>query len=172
MSGSNNISRSFLSIVRMTLSNKEIDVSSIAVLDSGSEVNITTPRCCQLLRLKGEAIVLNIIRAGGITSRVQTKRVELIVKDKSVVGTLIECIVLSKASRRAPVINEAVIPSVYLPLLVVTNMDRESTKVRICLDAKCKYNGVSFNDALSKGKLEMTDIFQVLTGFRFGKFTI
>ena len=62
-------------------------------------------------------------------------------------------------------------PKRYLPLLVVTNMDRESTKVRICLDAKCKYNGVSFNDALLKGKMEMTDIFQVLTGFRCGKFT-
>ena len=89
MSGSNNISRSFLTVVRMTLSNKEIDTSSIAVLDSGSDVNIIIPRCCQLLRLKGEAIVLNIIGADGIASRVQTKRIELIVKDKSVVWTLI-----------------------------------------------------------------------------------
>ena len=49
------------------------------------------------------------------------------------------------------------------------NWDKESTKVRVCLDAKAKYKGVSLNDALLKGKMEMIDIFQALTRFRAGK---
>ena len=63
---------------------------------------------------------------------------------------------------------EKYLPKRYLPLLVVSDLERESTKVRICLDAKRKFNGVSFNDFLLKGKLEMSDLFGVLTGFRSG----
>ena len=59
-------------------------------------------------------------------------------------------------------------PKIYLPLLAVTDLERDSTKVRICLDAKRKFNGISFNDFLLKGKLKMSDMFQVLTRFRSG----
>ena len=63
-------------------------------------------------------------------------------------------------------------PKRYLPLLTITNLERESTKVRICMDARCKFKGISFNDYLLNGKLDMTDIFQVLTRFRCGLWTI
>ena len=63
---------------------------------------------------------------------------------------------------------EATYPKRYLPLLAVVNWDRESTKVRICLDAATKYKGISLNDALVKGKLEMMDVFVGLTRFRAG----
>ena len=63
-------------------------------------------------------------------------------------------------------------PKRYLPLLAVTDLERESTKVRICLDAKRKFNGISFNDFLLNGKLEMNDILQVLTNFRAGNTAI
>ena len=59
-------------------------------------------------------------------------------------------------------------PKRYLPLLAVTKLERDSTKVRICLDSKSKYKGISLNDYLLKGKLEMSDIFQLLTNFRCG----
>ena len=49
------------------------------------------------------------------------------------------------------------------------NRERESTKVRVCLDSKSKYKGVSVNDALLKGRLEMTDILQAITRFRAGR---
>ena len=64
------------------------------------------------------------------------------------------------------------LPKRYLPLLAVSDLERESTKVRICLDAKRKFNGVSFNDFLLNGKLEMNDIFQVLAVFRSGNIAI
>ena len=60
----------------------------------------------------------------------------------------------------------------HLPLLAVINMDRETTKVRVCLDAKTKFQRFSLNDALLKGKLEMPDILQVITKFRVGKFAM
>ena len=47
--------------------------------------------------------------------------------------------------------------------------NKETTKVRVCLDAKSKYRNVSLNDALLKGKLEMPDIMQIITRFRVGK---
>ena len=49
------------------------------------------------------------------------------------------------------------------------DLDRESTKVRVCLDAKAKFQNVSMNDALLKGKLEMPNILGVLTQFRAGE---
>ena len=63
-------------------------------------------------------------------------------------------------------------PKRYLPLLVVTNIDRDSTKVRLCLEARCKFDGKSFNDYLLNDKIQMTDIFQILTRFRSGKWAI
>ena len=64
------------------------------------------------------------------------------------------------------------VPKRYLPLLAIVDLDKDSTKVRICLDAKCKYKGHSFNDYLLKGRLEMTDVFQILVRFRCGKWAI
>ena len=49
-------------------------------------------------------------------------------------------------------------PKRYLPLLAVVDMERESTKVRVCLDAKTKFQGLCLNDILLKGKLVMPDI--------------
>ena len=60
------------------------------------------------------------------------------------------------------------LPKRYLPILAVIDLESDSTQVRFCLDAKRKFNGISFNEFLLKGKLEMNDIFQVLTGFRSG----
>ena len=60
-------------------------------------------------------------------------------------------------------------PSRYLPLLAVVDLHRESTKVRVCLDAKAKFKNMSFNDALLKGKLVMPDMLEILTLFRTGE---
>ena len=57
-------------------------------------------------------------------------------------------------------------PKRYLPLLAVTDLNRESTKVRVCLDAKSKFQ------VLYKGKLNMPDILKVLTLFRVGKYAL
>ena len=40
------------------------------------------------------------------------------------------------------------------------------------MDAKSKFMGTSFNDYLLKGKLDMTDLFQILTRFRCGLWSI
>ena len=63
-------------------------------------------------------------------------------------------------------------PKRYLPLLDVINFNKDSSKVRICLDTKSKFKGISLNDALLKGRLEMADIFQALTRFRCGIYAI
>ena len=67
---------------------------------------------------------------------------------------------------------DAAYPKRYLPLLAVSNLERESSKVRICLDAKSKFEGISFNDYLLNGRVEMNDIFKVLNGFRCGSCAI
>ena len=59
-------------------------------------------------------------------------------------------------------------PKRFLPVLAVVDLERESTKVRFCLDAKRRYKGVSFNDYLHKGNMETIDIFELLTAFRSG----
>ena len=63
-------------------------------------------------------------------------------------------------------------PKRYLPLLAVIDLERDSTKVRVCLDAKTKFKKYSFNDALLKGKLKMPDILKILTVFRTGNYAI
>ena len=63
-------------------------------------------------------------------------------------------------------------PKRYLPLLAVVNLARQSTKVRVCLDSRTKFSGLSLNDLLLKGKLTMNDIFQTITRFRCGKYTL
>ena len=63
-------------------------------------------------------------------------------------------------------------PKRYLPLLTVVNLDRETTKVRICLDARCKFKGTSLNDVLLKGSVDVVDIFQATTKVRCGKFAL
>ena len=58
------------------------------------------------------------------------------------------------------------VPKRYLPLLAIVDLNRKSTKVRVCLDAKYKYKGISLNDTLLKGKMDMNEILRVLTRFR------
>ena len=61
-------------------------------------------------------------------------------------------------------------PKRYLPLLAVVNLERESSKVRVCLDSKSRHSGKSLNDAFLKGKHDIGDIFQIITRFRCGKY--
>ena len=63
-------------------------------------------------------------------------------------------------------------PRRYLPLLAVINLERDSTKLRVCLDSRAKFSGLSLNDALLKGKLKMNDIFETVTRFRCGNHTL
>ena len=60
----------------------------------------------------------------------------------------------------------------YLPLLAIVDMERESSKVHVCLDSKVKYRGYSLNDAFLKGKHNLSDIFQIITRFRSGHYAI
>ena len=59
-------------------------------------------------------------------------------------------------------------PKCYLPLLAVVNLEKESTKVRVCLNSKTKFGGLSLNDVLLHGKYEINDIFQTIMRFRSG----
>ena len=59
-------------------------------------------------------------------------------------------------------------PRRYLPLLAVIDLDKESTKVRVCLDAKGKYQRLSMNDALLTGKIEIPKVLVILTKFTCG----
>ena len=63
-------------------------------------------------------------------------------------------------------------PHRYLPLLAVITPEKESTKLRVCLDSKSKFAGLSLNDALLKGKMKMNDIFETILQFRCGKYTL
>ena len=49
-------------------------------------------------------------------------------------------------------------PRRYLPILAVTDLNRKSTKVRVCLDARSKFHGLGMNDLLYKGRINMPDI--------------
>lgn len=357
------IERGFLPATDVTLNHKGRDIISTAILDTGSEINIITPRCCKKLNVKGEPAVMNIVGVGGIISTINTEIVEVSVKDRHGSTTLLECVVLEKACgeilpidlnkfndqdkyllnqkkvytrggevdiligmshpelheqlsfiklksgltlletklgnclvgchhnntiknyvrgncnfscgfvsmlaqkndinlmehleaelagiKEPPkdrcvdeiqfknkieirrddqcegrfrvklpwkvdpntlennkeqalerdkklvkqLVNRGMVelfdtqikdmietgvirkvnetyPRRYLPLLAVVNMNRDTTKVRVCLDARTKFKGTSFNDTLWKGKLEMTDIMKMLTHFRCGKFAI
>ena len=68
--------------------------------------------------------------------------------------------------------TDANYPRRYIPLLAVVNLKRESTKVRVCLDSKTQFSGISLNDTLLKGKYVMSDILQIVTRFRSGKYTL
>ena len=61
-------------------------------------------------------------------------------------------------------------PKRYLPLLAIVDLERDSSKVRVCLDSKSKHSGMSLNDAFLKGKYEMNGIYQIITKFRCGLF--
>ena len=110
MPGEHNLSRSFLPVVNVTLKNNGREFVSKAVLDSGSELNIITSKCCERPNLKGKPIDINIVGAGGVTSRTRTKMVHFFVKDAFGNEIYVECIVLSKACGRAPPIDSGCIP--------------------------------------------------------------
>ena len=110
MSGEHNLSRSFLPVVNVTLKRNGREFVSKAVLDSGSELNIITSKCCKRLNLKGKPIDINIVGAGGVTSGTRTKMVHFFVKDASGNEIYVECIVLNKACGRTLLIDSGCIP--------------------------------------------------------------
>ena len=89
--------RSFLPIVSIKIRNNTYELSGSALLDSGSEINILSTKCCNQLKLKGEPVMINIIGAGGIVIRKNTKKVTLTIVEDSGTQTEIECIVLDDA---------------------------------------------------------------------------
>ena len=64
------------------------------------------------------------------------------------------------------------VPQRYLPVLAVVNPEKKSTKLRVCLNSKAKFSGLSLNDALLKGKMKMNDIFETVLRFRCRKYTL
>ena len=92
--------RCFLPAAVVKLCGKGKEILSMAVLDSLSEVNIITARCCEQLKLKGTTVVLDIIGAGGTKTNFRTKVVEVSVIDKRNQETVLECIVLNQACGR------------------------------------------------------------------------
>ena len=60
----------------------------------------------------------------------------------------------------------------YLPLLAVVDLQRESSKVRVCLDSKSTHRGLCLNDAFYKGKHESSDIYEIITRFRSGNYAM
>ena len=109
MTNNGNIPRSLLPVVRVDLRNNDINRKFTAVLDSCSEINILSSRCCQSLGLTGDLVEINIIGVGGMLKSVKTKRVNLGIIDKLGNETKLECVVLSKACGRALKINENVL---------------------------------------------------------------
>ena len=92
-----NLDRSFLPVVRVTICSGVNLVPSTAILDSGSEINIITPRCLRKLNLKGVDVTMDIVGAGGIVTNIRTKMVEVSIKSIHGDETVLECIVLDKA---------------------------------------------------------------------------
>ena len=80
-------------------------MSLLLVMDSRSEINIITPRCCRKLNLKGVPAVMNI-GAGGITNTIRTEIAEVTVKDKYGEETITECMVLNKACGKILAVDE------------------------------------------------------------------
>ena len=89
--------RSFLPIVSIKIRNNTYELSGSAFLDSGSEINILSTKCCNQLKLKGEPVMINIVGAGGIVIRKNTKKITLTIVEDSGTQTEIECIVLDDA---------------------------------------------------------------------------
>ena len=73
---------------------------SKALIDSGSELHIMSRRCYHRLKLKGEAIRVKIVGAGGVVTEKRTERVDVIVVDSVGIETEVECIVIDKPCGR------------------------------------------------------------------------
>ena len=71
------LSRSFLPVVEVTVDNV-YHPTCIALLDTGSEINIISYGCYQQLVL---SITLNVVGVGGVVSRIKTLKVEVPIKD-------------------------------------------------------------------------------------------
>ena len=54
----------------------------------------------------------------------------------------------------------------YIPLHTVINLERESSKLRVCMDSKSSYRGTSLNDALLKGRHEFIDLYHGVLYYR------
>ena len=63
-------------------------------------------------------------------------------------------------------------PKRYLPLLAVTDLERESTKVCVCLDVKTRHQNISMNDVLLKGRLEIPNILTIIMKYRTGEIVL
>ena len=101
--------RCFLPVVQMRLENGDAKATTKAVLDSGSELSIITPEYCEKLKLKGVPTKVMIVGAGGVTTTMSTKLVQVNVIDKFGVSTLLDCVVLRKACGEALPIDARII---------------------------------------------------------------
>ncbi len=63
-------------------------------------------------------------------------------------------------------------PKRFIPLIAVVEMERETSKVRVCLDSKRRFRGASVNEALLKGSFDAVDIFRAITKARCGKYVL
>ena len=54
----------------------------------------------------------------------------------------------------------------YIPVLPVTDKNRETTKTRMVLDCAAKFNEVSLNDTINPGPKLITELFDVIRRFR------
>ena len=64
--------RIFLPIVSIKIRNDASEISCNALLDS--EIKMLSTKCCNRLKLKGEPVMINIVGAGGLVIRKNTKR--------------------------------------------------------------------------------------------------
>ena len=98
--------RCFLPVVEVKLSTDNITLTAKAVLDTCSELNIITSRCCERLKLRGTPTQIAITGAGGNVTYSRTQLVEVFIIDNFGEKTLLECIVFNKACGKSLRINE------------------------------------------------------------------
>ena len=92
--------RCYLPIVQSKLKNKHIEVIAKTVLDSGSELNIISRKCFNRLQLKGTAVNVSIVGAGGNIFYKSTKSCEVAIIDGFGYQTQLECLVLDETCGR------------------------------------------------------------------------
>ena len=92
----------------------------MTLLDSGSEINVISTRCCERLKLEGAPITINITGAGGVVKKRKTKLVEVSILDLYGNTTQIECIVLNEVCGKVLTIGKEIIQSVKHELMANT----------------------------------------------------
>ena len=101
--------RSFLPLVQMNLKNDTKEYRCNALLDSGSEINVISKRCCDRLQLDGESVKISIVGAGGVVTNRVTKLVNVTVTDSEKVETEVECIVLDEVCGRTIPVQKKIV---------------------------------------------------------------